>query len=158
MKKETLTISNIKVDLWNEIKSSCGELIALTLFFVVLLIIVFWVPIVIYKILFGCLVLVAFCLVAKRFLVFISLYRVLHNTNCIVKDKLVGMEEKEHRSRYSYYKTRHLYFSGYGDYKIPDENYKWSSTFAMNDISIYEYYSNCGDEFYLVLSKPHTGR
>lgn len=158
MQKEKLTISNIKTDLWNETKGSCVELIALTLLLLALIVIIFLVPIVIYKVLFGCLAIVAFCLVAKRASVFISLYRVLHNTPCIVKDKLVGMEEKEHHSRYGRYKTHYLHFSGYGTYKIPNVNYKWSLTFAMNDRSVYEYYSNYGDEFYLVLSKPHTGK
>ena len=158
MQKEKLTISNIKKDLFNEIKDGLWEPIALILLLLGASIITFKIPDIVYKFLFGCLAIIAFYLVVKQILVFVRLYRALHNTNCIVKDKLVGKEEKEHISRSAYYETRHLYFSSYGDYEIPDENYKWSSNFAMNASSLYNYYSNCDDEFYLVLSKPHTGK
>ena len=157
MRKEKLTIHNIKTDILNEIKYNRWERIALILLLLAMLVIMFWAPIIIYKVLFGCLAVIVFCLVAKHILAVIDLYRALHNTHCIVKDKLVGMGEKEHLSRHTYYKTLHLYFSAYGDYTIPDENYKWSNCFSMSNEGVYKY-SSSGDEFYLVLSKPHTGK
>ena len=157
MQKEKLTIHNIKTDILNEIKYNRWERIALILLLLVMLVLILLEPITIYKVLFGCLAVIVFCLVAKRVLVCINQYRALHNTVCIVKDKLVGMEEKEHLSRRTYYKTLHLYFSRYGDYTIPDDNYKWSTYFSMSNKGVYEYSSN-GDEFYLVLSKPHIGK
>ena len=36
-------------------------------------------------------------------------------------------------------------------------NYSWSELYYMNDNLAYNN-SECGDEFYLVLSKPHTGK
>ncbi len=38
---------------------------------------------------------------------------------------------------------------------IPDNSYSWSTLFAT--LSVYES-SDYSDEFYLVLSKPHTGK
>ena len=103
MRKEKLTIHNIKTDILNEIKYNRWERIALILLLLAMLVIMFWAPIIIYKVLFGCLAVIVFCLVAKHILAVIDLYRALHNTLCIVKDKLVGMGEKEHISRHTYY-------------------------------------------------------
>ncbi len=51
----------------------------------------------------------------------------------------------------------HLTFSGYGEYVVPQENYSWSQNFSMTAKGVYNY-SDYGDEFYLVLSKPNTGK
>lgn len=50
-----------------------------------------------------------------------------------------------------------LRFNGYGEYKVPDTNYPWSKEYPMTSEGVY-HTSFDGDEFYLVLSKPHSGK
>lgn len=158
MKRERLTIKNIKADLLNEIKGGFVEIAALTIFLLVLLVFAFFVPFSVLKICFVCIALVTAFLLAKLILELLQIYSALHNSDCIVNDKLVGMEEEEKLTRYgSIYIIHHLHFSSYGEYIIPNENYKWSSMFAMSAKGLYNY-ATCGDEFYLVLSKQHTGK
>ena len=45
----------------------------------------------------------------------------------------------------------YLYFSEYGKFAIPLQNYIWSETFACTDKGVY-YTSKIGDEFYLAIS------
>lgn len=75
----------------------------------------------------------------------------------IVKDRLVGKEVKDHLVRWRHYETLHLYFSSYGEYAIPGMSYEWSDLYYMDSDTVYMH-AECGDEFYLVLSKPHTGK
>ena len=75
----------------------------------------------------------------------------------IVKDRLVGKEVKDHLVRWKHYETQHLYFSNYGEYAIPGMSYEWSDLYYMDSDTVYMH-AECGDEFYLVLSKPHTGK
>ena len=98
-----------------------------------------------------------FALMVAEIYKIVSLHKNMSIKKHIVKDKLIGMEIKEHRRRYSYYETYHLYFSGYGEYVIPVDNYKWSKFYNMSAKGLY-HYSKCGEECYLVLSKKHTGK
>lgn len=76
----------------------------------------------------------------------------------LVRDKLINAEERAHYTRYGgQYFTYHLRFYNYGWYKIPDENYEWSIAGSMYSSGVYRD-SQCGDEFYLVLSRPHNGK
>ena len=50
-----------------------------------------------------------------------------------------------------------LRFNGYGDYKVPDTNYPWSKEYPMTSEGVYNT-SFDGDEFYLVLSRLHSGK
>ena len=156
MRKEKLTIENVKIDLLKKTKDTSYAVIGLTAFLLLLLIIIFCVPI-IYKVLFGCLCAMVFYVVVEQIVQLINLHSKCRNADCIVKDKLIGMEIQEHVNSRSYYKTFHLYFSNYGEFLIPKESYKWSSMFRMSCDGVYNY-SVCGDEFYLVLSKPQTGK
>lgn len=78
----------------------------------------------------------------------------------LVKDRLISSDEGR-----SYTSTRWrtfmswgvLRFNGYGDYKVPDTNYPWSKEYPMTSDGVY-HTSFDGDEFYLVLSKPHNGK
>ena len=86
------------------------------------------------------------------------LHRSISGKGSVVRDKLISSEEKEshrrNRARHTYY---YLHFSGYGSFLVPDKNYSWSTEYAMSAAGVYHYALN-GDEFYLVLSKPHTGK
>ena len=88
------------------------------------------------------------------------LYTVWKYPGHIVKDRLVGKYIRGHLQGglfTRYYEACHLRFASYSKYKIPGENYSWSDLHCMNDKTVYSY-AECGDEFYLVLSKPHTGK
>lgn len=86
---------------------------------------------------------------------------VLKKPGSIVIDRVVGMETKDYINRGAlgprYHQTYHLYFSSHGEYVIPYYNFSWSDLHAMNADMVY-FHAECDDEFYLVLSKPHTGR
>lgn len=77
----------------------------------------------------------------------------------IVKDVLISSElEKGIRPRtWTPYTDCTLLFSGYGDYEVPEKNYPWSKEYSMTAEGVYRT-SMDGDEFYLVLTKPHSGK
>ena len=77
----------------------------------------------------------------------------------IVKDKLISSEEGSHYAshRWRTFSWSVLHFNCYGDYKVPDTNYPWSKEYAMTSEGVC-HTSFAGDEFYLVLSKPHSGK
>lgn len=161
MQKEKLTIDNINQDLRNETKERLKELVELGFVFLCVL------PLV----LFGCkslntlyLVLIWFLcccgevailvMIVKKIRIVAILHKSLKNEKNIVIDKLISAQTKEKwHGRYlaTYY---YLHFSQYGEFQIPDENYKWSAMFLA---SMYNR-AKSGDEFYLVLSKQHTGK
>ena len=162
MQKEILTIDSIKKDIHNEIKDSYIRLAIFSAFFLVMLVIFLAIPdsnvlFLIYKLFFGFGVLVFLLLLTTQIIDLAMLYKNLKNKKCIVKDKLISAEIQEDLYGKAYVKTYHLNFSGYGEYVIHAENYKWSSIFSMSAEGVYNY-SDSGDEFYLVLSKPHTGK
>ena len=92
------------------------------------------------------------CLVDVR-----NLHSLCQKPGYIVKDRLVGKEIKSHMVRWRYYETCHLYFASYGEYAVSGESYSWSDLYAMDSSTAYMY-ADCDDEYYLVLSKPHTGK
>lgn len=76
----------------------------------------------------------------------------------IVKDTLVSSEGEEAHSTYTwrtYFCT--LHFNCYGDYDVPEKNYSWSKEYAMTARGV-DNLAFEGDEYYLVLSKPHNGK
>ena len=92
------------------------------------------------------------CIVSIR-----NLYSLCQKPGTVVKDRLVGKEVKSHLARWRYYETCHLYFASYGEYTVSGESYSWSDLYAMDSDMAYMY-ADCDDEYYLVLSKPHTGK
>jgi len=90
----------------------------------------------------------------------VKLRKVSKRRVCVVKDTLIGMEEKDDLGgRNRIRKIYHLHFSGYGEYVITDlsEHYTWSAVLGpMSGKGVY-LTSHCGDTFYLVLSRPHDG-
>ena len=165
MRKEKLTLLNIKQDLKSEIKSAYIELAFDSLAFILILLLLIAFAnvsaddiVLFFKYLLvgiGEAVIAVFLI--RRIMYIVVLHKNLKNKNAIVKDKLINSEEKEKRQGKHIVKYYYLYFSQYGTYKIPDNNYEWSSMFALGDKGVYNYAGH-GDEFYLVLSKPHNGK
>lgn len=161
MKKEKLTLNDIKADLHFGIKYAYHQLAFFLALFICGIIVFIVAPksdaaFDKYKLAFGLLLLALFLTVVFQIYHLIILHKNV-NTNCIVKDKLIRTETPSKYAGKRLVSTYVLYFSQYGRYVIPAENYRWSSSFSMSDKSVYNY-ANCGDEYYLVLSKPHTGR
>ncbi len=75
----------------------------------------------------------------------------------IIVGQLVDMKIRghlQHKFR-GYYETYHLLFYRYGKYHVSGSRYEWSELYSMADNMVYRY-SECDDEFYLVLSRTHT--
>lgn len=91
----------------------------------------------------------------------VKLKDILKHRICVVKDTLIGMEEKDDTGRNNRVrKIYHLHFSGYGEFVTADreEHYEWSTVLGpMSGKGVY-LTSHCGDEFYLVISEPNTGK
>ncbi len=156
MQKEKLTIEKIMIDLKKLLKERYIELVELAFVVFLFLAISFLIPIFFCKIAFGCFAAIMLCLVVFQVLDIAKLHKAFHNADCIVKDKMISKEIRRYRRirNRGYFR---LHFSNYGVYMIPDESYSWSSMFFMLHKKVYES-SDYGDEFYLVLSKPHTGK
>ena len=77
----------------------------------------------------------------------------------MAKDTLISSEGDASQVNYyswrSYYCT--LHFNGYGDYQVPEKNYRWSKENAMTARGV-DNLAFPGGEYYLVLSKPHSGK
>ena len=163
MLKEKLTTQNIRQDLKLELKKNYMRVVGSSVFSLIIigLIILAFSMANVYGGYYGLHFSAMACFVLG-FDVFyvlriVDIQKNLDDKKHIVKDKLVNVEVYEdirvgiHNIVYT------MHFSSYGKYVIPKENYKWSENFNMNDTGVYNY-SKFGDEFYLVLSKPHTGK
>lgn len=77
----------------------------------------------------------------------------------IVRDTLVSAESDSDISVNTYQKRDYctLHFSRYGDYAVPQKNHTWSKLYPLSCMGEY-YHASEGDEYYLVLSKPHSGK
>lgn len=94
---------------------------------------------------------------------FFKLHHALKNDLCITTDRLMGTYVKQkatglfNNNRRTRIHTDYcLNFASYAEFRIPKKNYTSSEKLMMTDKGI----SNTsieGDEFYVVLSKPHTG-
>lgn len=161
MQKEKLTMDKIKADLSGVFKRSIGDIIISTVFFLLFLGGVLLAnkltPSNFFIYLFAIPVLILLLLVIISVIRTINLYKICNNTQCIVKDKLIGKEIKEYYTRQGLIQRYYFYFSSYGDYWVSGEYYKWSQNFNMPYDGLYRQ-SDCGDEFYLVLTKRHTGK
>ena len=163
MKKVILTRAGIRTDMQQQRRGGFVALVFLGVFAVALAAFGLWighfggVVFVLYGVLFGVLALVVLVALSAQVRAVVTFRRLLEQEPHIYRDRVVRMEEKEHRSRYSTYTTYHLYFAGFGEYQIPDSNYAWTEEFGMSSYGLYQF-TSLGDEFYLVLSKPHTGK
>ena len=169
MTKETLTIQGIRYDLWHRIRLgmiAVGVCVAFFLFFFWLFMMALGVNgrsllnqnFIIFCYCFFTAIPVVFLIAAIVYVVKVyKLYSVWKRPGEVVKDRLVGKEMKDYLVRYNYGKSYYLYFASYGKYKILMDSYGWSELFYLSDGAVYGY-AEYGDEFYLVLSKPHTGK
>lgn len=169
MEKEKLTFNNIKKDILSKINKYYISLFFVLLLFGIYLALSFFVvsllkvyTIFLVVIFFLPLLLLIYAIV----IIFdiIKLYIMLSKELCIVKDKLVGLETRLHSHglfKYiyiSYHCDYFLNFSSYGKYILfRGDYYKWSTKYNMSDKSVYNS-SSVDDEFYLVLTKKHTGK
>ena len=163
MKKTPLTRTGIRTDMQQQRRGGFVALVFLSVFAVALAAFGLWighfggVVFVLYGVLFGVLALVVLVALSAQVRAVVTFRRLLEQEPHIYRDKVVRMEEKEHRRRYGTYTTYHLYFASFGEYQIPDSNYAWTEEFGMSSYGLYQF-TSLGDEFYLVLSKPHTGK
>ena len=163
MQKEKLTIENIRMDLKLELKKSYMRVVGFSVFSLILigLIILAFSTANVFGGYYGLHFSAMACLVLGidvfYILRIVDIQKNLDDKKHIVKDKLVNIDVYEDIRVGIHNITYTMYFSSYGKYVIQDDNYKWSENFNMNATGVYNY-SKYGDEFYLVLSKPHTGK
>ena len=168
MQKEILTIENIRYDLRNQIREGLwpfGLCTGLTiLFFFVFIKIVGPDDTSAWNFVFSLVgfqfVLVLLAFITLDVVLAVPIYRrfsALKNLRGVVIDRLARKELKYRPSRYRPNERHWLYFVSYGKYEIPDANYEWSELYYMGSKMV-DVHADCGDEFYLVLSKPHAGK
>ena len=77
----------------------------------------------------------------------------------MAKDALYSSEGGPSGVGYNDWRSHYctLHFNCYGDYKVPEKNYRWSKEYAMTAKGVHDLAFE-GDEYYLVLSKPHSGK
>lgn len=157
MQKEKLTVEILKSDLKKLLKDRYVELVELVFVDLLFVAILFWIPtsMLFYKIAFACFAIIMLCLVFFQVLDIAKVHKAFHNIDCIVKDKMISKEIRRYRRIRNRGYAR-LHFSCYGTYMIPDLSYSSRTAFSTRHKSVYET-SDYGDEFYLVLSKQHTG-
>lgn len=162
LRKERLTPERIRCDLKHELRSWYFELAMVS----VSLVLLGWgeytclrysAPFLLHLVTMA-LFIPALCVVVVLMVRLVRLFRAIFGNGSMVRDKLINTEERVHYTRHGgQYFTYHLRFYNYGWYKIPDENYTWSVAGSMYSSGVYRD-SQCGDEFYLVLSRPHNGK
>lgn len=168
MEKDILTIENIRYDLRKMIRANIVGAVVCAVFFALFTWLLFAVAadgLKFYKTFYAVVNTLLFSVLPVLFLIgtigcIVDIYKLrslYKRPGRIVKDRLVRKEIQEHLTRRHYYETCHLYFSSYGEYEIPGLNYSWSDLYAMDDSTTYMY-ADCDDEYYLILSKPHTGK
>lgn len=165
MTKETLTIGAIRRELKIENKRLCTGLWVVSVLLLVFALLTVWMVklsglFIVMAFFFGAWSLLFLLLLVNLITDIVKLKNILKRRICVVKDTLIGMEEEDDIGRRYIRKIYHLHFSGYGEYITVDhlEHYAWSTVLGpMSGEGIYRT-SHCGDEFYLVLSEPNTGK
>lgn len=162
MQKEKLTIENIRMDLKLELKKSYLRLVGYSVLSLSVIGLVIWAFSLggifgYYGLHFSAMACLVLGIDVFYILRIVDIQKNLDDKKHIVKDKLVNIDVYEDIRVGIHNITYTMYFSSYGKYVIQEENYKWSENFNMNATGVYNY-SKYGDEFYLVLSKPHTGK
>ena len=165
MEKDTLTFENIHSDLRHQLRGIVIGMVVCAVFFVLF----FWLFLTVLNEPGAFLAILEDAIFLLMLLIIVivcikSIYEicsVLEKPGSIVTDRVVGMETKDHMHRGIFVprcnQTYHLRFAGYGEYVIPQYNFSWSALHAMDADMVY-FHAECDDEFYLVLSKPHTGK
>lgn len=165
MKKDILTMQNIRSDLRHQLRGIVIGMVVCAVFFVLffgLFLAVLDEPgafLAILEVAIFLLMLLIIVIVCIKAIY--EIRSVLEKPGSIVTDRVVGMETKDYLRRGLLLpkcdQTYHLRFAAYGEYVLPQHNFSWSALHAM-DADIVYFHAECDDEFYLVLSKPHTGK
>ncbi len=169
MKKELLTKERIKIDLRQRIKAArvrmiifaAFTVIASVLFISAITALPLWHPNVVSLLFRNALLLLIplLCLIMQT-IDLVRYHRIVTSPDYITTDKLISSEEIEDPDR-TFLRIRKYYrfhFSCHGTYHPTDEQYyTWSKEYVMGPGGLYHCAEN-GDTFYLVLSKPHTGK
>lgn len=162
MEKELLTIDDIRYDLRQRMRAYYDAVKGISVFLVICVFVFIAVlrtdePVLL-KVEAGILMMLLLGTLLFVISKIVKLYAPLKNGSCVVKDRLVGKYIKSDYRRYrGVYDVHCLRFFGYGEYQIPAVNYTWSELHEMQGNIVY-FHADCDDEFYLVLSKPHTGK
>lgn len=164
MTKEKLTKEHIRQDLCVQIKAYCGEVIEFSLLCLVIVGVFILVTLktpslfllaLLVLLLGGGIVLYQIVIDACRL---IWLCRAKNTLPTPVCDTLVRSELViSYFARFGDNGTHRLHFAHYGTYTIPEKNYTWSKAFSMGPMGVFNGAVD-GDEFYLVLAKPHSGK
>lgn len=158
MKKETLTIDNIKKDLnkyfSHKLRGLLLTLLLIPLANIIILntILLFYNPVNSFKSVFS----IIFCIICfilssyDLIIIIIGFLQTKNGNFKITSDYVVEKKQKIYGSRISNPKPYRLIFANNGTYNIPyGENYCWSSSFAISDKTLYER-TNINDDFYII--------
>lgn len=164
MTKEKLTGEHIRQDLRVQIKAYCGEVVSFSLLYLVIvgvfILVMLKAPSLFLLALYlwligGCIVLYQIVIDTRRL---IWLCRAKNTLPTPVCDTLVRSELViSYFTRFGDNGIHRLHFAHYGTYTIPEKSYTWSKAFSMGPMGVFNGAVD-GDEFYLVLSKPHSGK
>lgn len=167
MKKEQLTEENIKSDIRYQIKEIYKEIFLCAVFCGIFFLLyletkkfgVFDKLTLIFVILFLIAIISLICEIVCR-------YIILNKRIILVRDSLYDKQTSGHRGgRGGIYFTRHFHFYRNGKYQLPNAVNKyqvyyvnvWSENYCISSERLYEL-SDCGDIFYLVLSRGKKGK
>lgn len=158
MKKEALTIENIKKDLnkhfFRKIRDLLLTLLIIPLANIIILniVLLFYNPADSFKIIFSiifcaiCFILVSYDLIT----IIIGLMQIKNESFKITSNWVIEKKQKIYGSRTSSPKPYRLIFADKSTYKIPyGKNYCWSNLFAMDDKTLYNH-TDINDDFYII--------
>lgn len=163
--KEKLTMDNIRSDLRKKLWKSWLLLAVEIILFAGLGYLTVQNPVVLitpsrrwFNLPYGLILLFDFVLVALLAKHAWQLYTGYRKQPIVVKDTLVSSEGDSYYSSHSW-RTAWctLHFNCYGDYSVPEKNYSWSKQYAMSAQGV-DNLAFEGGEYYLVLSRPHSGK
>ena len=168
MKKEQLTEENIKCDIRYQIKGIYKEIFLCLVFCGVFFLLYFKMKeFGIFDKLMLIFVILFFILIIELMIMIVWRYIILNNKIILVRDSLYDKWTSGHRkSRGGIYFTYNFRFYRNGKYQLPKNISKyrlphainvWSENYCISDERMYEL-AECGDEFYLVLSRGKKGR
>lgn len=164
--KEKLTLKNIRSDLWKKLRKWWAFLVVFVGCFIGLCYVVVIDPAFLFRAegRFGLpgwvyvLILYPVCIGMCACSVW-RLYGGLRLKDRIVTDRLISAESDSWVSANLYHNRDSctLHFARFGDYDVPEKNHTWSKQYNLSCMGEY-YHASEGDEYYLVLSKPHNGK
>ena len=161
MKKEQLTEENIKSDIKYQIKCGYISILICLVFFAVFMLFSRAVKSFEFEPLYNFTLIMALLMVfgaIESIIIIINRYIILRNKIIVVRDSLYDKWTRGHRDgRGRIHFTCHFCFYRNGKYQLPKIVNIWSENYCISDERMYEL-SDCGDVFYLVLSRGKKGK